>query len=48
MYKVIRKTGLVAEFAMYHPVGNGMFKVNNKNSRTGCEICSKLTIKTVE
>ena len=23
-----------------------MFKVNNKNTRTTCEICSKLTIKT--
>ena len=25
-----------------------MFKVNNINSRTRCEICSKLTIKTTE
>ena len=25
-----------------------MFKVNNKNSRKKCEICSKLTIKTPE
>ena len=25
-----------------------MFKVNNKNSRTRCEICSKLTIKIPE
>ena len=23
-----------------------MFKVNNKNTRTRCELCSKLTIKT--
>ena len=28
--------------------GNYMFKVNNKNSRTRCKICSKLTIKTPE
>ena len=28
------------------PVGNYMFKVNNTNLRTRCEICSKLTIKT--
>ena len=28
------------------PVGNYIFKVNNRNSRTRCEICSKLTIKT--
>ena len=25
-----------------------MFKVNNKNRRTICEVCSKLTIKTPE
>ena len=31
-----------------HPIsaGNYMFKVNNKNTRIRCEICSKLTIKT--
>ena len=27
------------------PAGNYMFKVNNRNTRTRCEICSKLTIK---
>ena len=26
------------------PAGNYMFKVNNRNTRTSCEICSKLTI----
>ena len=25
-----------------------MFKVNNRNTRTRCEICSKLTVKTPE
>ena len=30
------------------PVGNYMFKVNNRNTRTKCEICSKLTIDTTE
>ena len=25
-----------------------LFKVNNRNTRTRCEICSKLTIKTIE
>ena len=25
-----------------------MFKVNNRNTRTSCEICSKLTIKIPE
>ena len=30
------------------PAGNCMFKVNNRNTRTRCEICSKLTKKTPE
>ena len=30
------------------PAGNYMFKVNNRNTRTRCEICSKLVIKTPE
>ena len=29
-----------------NPAGMHLLKVNNKNSRTRCEICSKLTIKT--
>ena len=32
----------------YIPAGNCMFKVNNRNTRTRCEICSKLTIKIPE
>ena len=28
------------------PAGNYMFKVDNKNARTRCEVYSKLTIKT--
>ena len=28
------------------PDGNYMFKVNHRNTRTRCEICSKLTTKT--
>ena len=28
--------------------GNYMFKVNNRNTRTSCKICSKLTIKIPE
>ena len=31
-----------------YPAGNYMFKVNNRNSRTRCELCSKLTIKITE
>ena len=30
------------------PVDIYLFKVNNKNTRTRCEICSKLTMKTPE
>ena len=33
---------------MDNPTSNYMFKVNNRNTRTRCEICSKLTIKTQE
>ena len=31
-----------------NPAGIYMLKVNNKNTRTRCEICSELTIKTPE
>ena len=31
-----------------YPAGNYMFKVKNRNTRTRCEICSKLTMKTPE
>ena len=31
-----------------YPAGNYMFKINNRNTRTRCEMCSKLTIKTPE
>ena len=30
------------------PAGNYMFKINNRNTRTRCEICSKLKVKTQE
>ena len=30
------------------PADNYIFKVNNRNTRTKCEICSKLTIKIPE
>ena len=32
----------------FDPAGNYMFKVNNRDTRTRCEICSKLTIKIPE
>ena len=31
-----------------NPVGIYLIKVNNRNTRTRCEICSKLTIKAPE
>ena len=33
---------------MVFPADNYTFKVNNRYTRTRCEICSKLTIKTSE
>ena len=32
--------------ATYFPAASYMFKVKNRNTRTRCEICSKLTLKT--
>ena len=29
-----------------NPVGNYLFKVNSRNTRTRCETCLRLTIKT--
>ena len=31
-----------------NPVGNYMFKVNNRNARTRCEICSSVSIVNFE
>ena len=33
---------------IYYPVGIYQLKVNNRYTRTRCEKCSKLTIKTLE
>ena len=35
-------------FTVQTSADNYMFKVNNRSARTRCEICSKLTIKTLE
>ena len=32
----------------FNPAGIYLLKVNNRNTRTRCEICSKLTIKIPE
>ena len=44
----IVKCAHLAPYETHIPAGNYMFKINNKNTRTRCEICSKLTIKTPE
>ena len=36
------------DYCIGYPADNYMFKVNNRNTRTRYEICSKLTIKTPE
>ena len=38
----------VTGIELTYPADNYMFKLNNKNTRTRCEICSKLTTKTPE
>ena len=47
--KVIIKTyGVIVLYSQYHEhwlASNYMFQVNNRNTRTRCDICSKLTIK---
>ena len=40
------KKNNIALQQMNYPAGNYMFKVSNRSTRTRCEICSKLTIKT--
>ena len=39
-------TGL--KVSVKNPAGIYLLKVGNRNTRTSCEICSKLTIKTPE
>ena len=46
--QILFETSYNLEDLCSHPAGNYMFKVNNRNTRTRCEICSKLTIKTPE
>ena len=42
-----KKTGRINLINMY-PTNIYLFKLNNKNNRKTCEICSKLTIKVPE
>ena len=47
-YSSVRDKQVMLEYAAssnrYLPVGIYLLKVNNRNTRTNCEICSKLTI----
>ena len=45
---VIRLKMMKNAFYFMFPVGIYLLKVNNRNARARCEICSKLTIKTPE
>ena len=42
------KINMVIKIKSFNPAGIYLFKVNNRNTRTRCEICSKLIIKTPE
>ena len=41
------KINLKRKEARLNPAGIYLLKVNNRNTRTSCEICSKLTKKTL-
>ena len=43
-----RLSRLSKKQTIHYPAGIYLLKVNNRNTRTRCEICSKLTIKTPE
>ena len=44
--KILPLNQLRCETTVISPVGIYLFKVDNRNTRTSCEICSKVTIKT--
>ena len=46
----VLEVAILDESLLYsaNPAGNYMVKVNNRNTRTRCEKCSKLTLKTPE
>ena len=44
----LRKSNVILWLYFGNPAGIYLLKVNNRNTRTRCEICSKLTIKTPE
>ena len=46
--RVSKKRYLTQQMEAFFPFDIYLFKVNNGNTSTMCEICSKLTIKTPE
>ena len=48
IFMIIKDWSFVFKFCKLHPVGIYFLKVNNGNTRTRCEMCSKLTINTPE
>ena len=42
------KSKITWNYCCWYPAAIYLLKVNNRNTRTRCEICSKLTIKTPE
>ena len=45
---LVTKIFLLLVTSKYNPAGIYLQKVDNRNTRTRCEICLKLTIKTAE
>ena len=45
---IFNKTASLNDAGRIYPVGIYLLQVNNRNTRTRCEICSKLTIRTPE
>ena len=45
---IISNQIIILELSYHYPADIYLLKVNNRNSRTRCEICSKLTIKIPE
>ena len=45
---LIIKVNIINNKQTANPAGIYLLKVNNRNTRTRCEICSKLTINTPE
>ena len=43
-----RALNMLMRYIFYYPAGIYLLEVNNRNTRTRCEICSKLTIKIPE